>query len=112
MTSGCPHNASYECNDCTEARHAAAHPEPVDGCFACKLSTIQVSQRVKPRRASGPPAGNHNEWERGIPTDHRGVPFLDASGDVIRVKQYAQDRHKLEAERRRLFNDPVPFGPT
>jgi len=110
MSGGCPHNRAYECNDCTEARHAAEHPELVDGCLACKLGTIQVSQRVKPKRVSGPPSGNHNEWERGIPTDHRGVPFLDSTGTVIGVKKYAENRHALEAERRRLHNDPAPFG--
>lgn len=112
MTKGCVHNPVHECNDCTEARHAAAHPQAVEGCAFCKLSSIQISQRLKPKRVSGPPTGNRNSWERGIPTDHRGVPFLDAGGEVIRVKQYAKDRHKLEAERRRLHNDPAPFGGT
>ena len=42
---GCVHNDRFECNDCTEAAHAEAHPEPVEGCTFCKLSSIQISQR-------------------------------------------------------------------
>lgn len=109
---GCPHNPEYECFECTETEHARRHPELVDGCMACKLDTIQVAEKVVSRRTGGAPAGNNNSWERGFALDGRGVPLLDASGEPIGVKQYAQKRHALEAERRRLANDPAPFAKT
>lgn len=110
---GCPHNRQYECNACTEAAHAAKHPTVVDGCSFCKLGTIQLSQAIKPRRPNdAPPAGNRNNWERGVVTDGRGVPMLDATGERIGVKQYAENKHAFEAERRRLATHPDPFGAT
>lgn len=106
----CQHNADYECAACTDARHRAVHPVTVDGCLACKLETIQLSQAWFPSKPGGaPPAGNRNAWERGIATDHRGVALLDGSGEPIGVKRYAENRTAFEAERRRLANDPVPF---
>lgn len=106
----CPHNEHYECFACTEARHEAEHPQLVDGCMACKLSTIQVGERVVSRRTGGAPAGNSNAWERGFVHDHRGVPLLDGSGEPIGVKAYQNKRSVYEAERRRLANDPHPFS--
>lgn len=109
--SGCLHNAEYECASCTDAAHAAAHPETVDGCLACKLETVQLSYVLQRRPGGGsPPAGNRNSWENGIATDHRGVPLLDGAGEPIGVKKYAENRSTFEAERRRLANDPQPFA--
>ena len=30
------------CARCEDAAHDAAHPQPVDGCFACKVSRIHL----------------------------------------------------------------------
>lgn len=108
---GCRHDKHLECFDCAEARHARLHPEPVDDCFACKVGTIQISQHVKAKKAGGtPPAGNTNAWERGIAVDHRGVPLLGADLEPIGIKRYAENRRKLEAERRRLATHPDPYA--
>lgn len=105
------HAAHCECFECDEARHRAKHPNLVAGCMACKLDTIQVSQRVKPKKAGGaPPAGNRNNWEAGIATDHRGVPLLDGSGEPIGVKKYSENRHAFEERRRELASHPDPFA--
>jgi hypothetical protein len=108
---GCVHNDEYECSTCTDARHDAAHPELVPGCMACKLSTIQVGERVVSRRTGGKPAGSSNSWERGIVHDHRGVPLWDGRGDPIGVKQYANNRSSFDEARRRLATHPEPFAP-
>lgn len=31
-------------------KHKETHPEPVDGCYACKLATINVSPKATPTR--------------------------------------------------------------
>jgi hypothetical protein len=108
--SGCEHNEQYECFECTESAHAERHPQVVDGCFACKVSTIQLSQKVTGHKPGGaPPQGPRNSWEKGIAQDHRGVPLLDRQGEPIGVKAYSERRHVFEAERRRLATDPDPF---
>lgn len=106
----CPHNPDFECAPCATERHAAAHPVLVDGCRVCKFSTIQVSQSVRPKRVSAPPAGNRNSWENGTVKDGRGVPLWDGTGEPIGIKRYAETRHSLEAARDRLAQHPDPFG--
>lgn len=106
----CDHGPGCDLHACFEEQHRVDHPQPVDDCLACKLDTLIVHQSVPGQKAGGPPpAGNRNSWERGIATDHRGVPFLDGQGEVIGVKQYADGRSRFEAERRRLASDPDPF---
>lgn len=110
----CEHNDEYECNDCTEARHAAEHPEKVDGCQICWLSgTIQLSPKATPsKRSDAPPTAFKpmNSWEKGIATDSRGMPLLGKGGAPIGVKEAGERRHEIDAWRRRLKTDPNVFS--
>lgn len=53
-----------------------------------------------------------SSWEAGIVTDKRPggyeMPLLDGTDDYkpIRMKQYAERRHEIDAQRDRLRNDP------
>lgn len=62
------------------------------------------------KRVSAPPAGNHNSWEAGRVTDHRGQPMLGEKGTPITTKEYAENRSKYEERRRFLRSHPDPFG--
>jgi hypothetical protein len=33
---------------------------------------------------------NKNSWERGIATDHRGVPYCDETGEPIGIKRWGE----------------------
>lgn len=72
----------------------------------------QLSPRIHDRylRPQGPPAGNHNSWEKGRVTDHRGVPLVDRSADGIPVKDFAANRSRYEERLRVLDTHPDPFG--
>lgn len=51
-------------------------------------------------------------WERGIVTDKRPggfeMPLLDSEFNPVRLKHYAENRHKIEARREQLRSDPNP----
>jgi hypothetical protein len=75
-------------------------------CFGCKVKSITFSPyatptRLNPRR---PPRQPNPAWERGVPTDARGMPFLRKDGTPMGVKEYAENRHAIEEHRRRLHN--------
>lgn len=94
------------CFSCEDAAHT--HTEPVDGCRTCQLRSVQLSPAATPskaRRLRAWGAKRGNEWERGIPTDGRGMPWL-RPGTVAPVgtKEYGQDRRKIESARRQLAN--------
>lgn len=100
----CSHNDEFECADCATIRHAAEHPETVEGCRVCKFATIQLSPTCfpsKPRRF-GKPRDPLNSWEKGIVKDARGVPLLKGVDQPISVKEYAEKRHSIEARRTAL----------
>ena len=111
---GCRHNDEYECNDCTEERHAALHPVRVDDCQHCRLSgEIQISPKATPsKRSATPPRVHENSWESGIARDERGMPFLGEGGQPIGVKEYGKRHAEIEAWRRRLKTDPTVLADT
>ena len=109
----CAHNDEFECATCATARHAEEHPDlDVAGCRVCKFSgEIQLSPKATPSvRRTGAPKTADPSWERGIVKDKRGMPLLRSNGTEIGVKDYAENRSKYEAARRRAKNDPNAFA--
>lgn len=102
--------ADDPCFSCAEATHAAAHPSmDVDGCPTCKLRSVQLSPAATPTKTRkfgevGKPKGN-NSWERGIVTDARNMPILKPDGELIRQKEYAENRRSIEAGRRQIAQE-------
>lgn len=100
------------CFECAITAHDELHPDlDVDGCDTCRLAFLQVSPQVtgptirsSKRRVRDPANHNHNSWERQIVTDGRGMPILRPDGNLIRSKEYGEDRHTIEEGRRRLHN--------
>jgi hypothetical protein len=51
------------------------HPEPVDGCWACRISSVSVAASAMPSRAGGAAAKEINDrearWQRDLPAYKR-----------------------------------------
>lgn len=69
-------------------------------CFQQRIRSVAVAASATPSRHISRKRGQVpkdrpalNGWERGIPTDSRGMPFLDEAGAVRRNKAVAQHRH-------------------
>jgi hypothetical protein len=43
-----------------------------------------------------------NSWEKGIARDDRGVRILSSDGKPIRMKNYSENRHHIDAEVKRM----------
>lgn len=79
------------------------HEQFVEGCFACKLGSLQFSPAATPTRRKdvGKPREPKNSWERGIAKDERGVPYLDARLQEIPIKKWGEsERRKHETARK------------
>lgn len=76
-------------------------------CFKHKLQSIQISPAAMPsRRNNKPPAraGEGNSWEKGIATDHRGMPLIGKNG-YIGLKEMQDRRHDIETQLRQMHNE-------
>jgi len=67
--------------------------------FAEKIKTIRLGASATPSRrisTRGRPKDKplHNSWERGIPRDARGMPYLDKNGAVVHQKEYSENRRQ------------------
>lgn len=107
---GCVHNDEYECFTCETARHDAEHTFEVDGCPTCKYRTIRISAAATPNktRSHAPPKRYGNQWEKGIATDHRGVPYLNDNLQPIGIKEFSENRSGYETRIRDLKNSAAP----
>lgn len=98
---------SLPSHDEFEARHHAEHPEPVAGCLACKLDTVQLDARIHARRSTRyvPPRKADNPWERGVAGEHRVdgsfMPYVNPDLAPVSVKQFADNRSRNEETIRR-----------
>ena len=81
-----------------------------DDCFGCKLQSVQFNPYATPGmlRPHIAPRKPENSWEKGVPTDSRGMPFLKTDGTPMGQKEYSESRSKIEAHRRRLHNSTEP----
>ncbi len=80
------------------ARSCEHHQTECRDCFKERIGSIGLGSGTTPsrdntnwaaRRARKP----QNSWERGMPTDDRGMPYLDAKGNRVYQKQFAETRH-------------------
>jgi hypothetical protein len=82
-------------------------------CFGCKVQSISFDPYAMPSRLNKkiPPRTPNPAWERGIPTDSRGMPFLRKDGTPMGVKEYSENRHQIEQHRRALHNSTDSLTP-
>lgn len=71
--------------------------------FGCKVKHITYNPYSMPSRLnpSAAPKVSEPKWEQTVPTDSRGMPFLDKTGSPMGVKAYGQHRHRIEEQRRK-----------
>lgn len=41
-----------------------------------------------------------NHWEASVPRDERGMPYLDAKGEIVYQKEFTETRHKYRKHER------------
>ena len=80
-------------------------------CFRCHCLSITTSPYATPSRLQGKFAPKQPEprWERGTPTDSRGVPMLDEKGNVMGAKAVSERRSEVDARRRQLHQQRTPL---
>lgn len=69
-------------------------------CFKERIASVGVASSATPtrrpvsqwKRPKDKPV--YNNWEKGIPTDGRGMPYLDEHGVSVNTKKLAETRHK------------------
>lgn len=98
---GCAHNAEYECIACSRAARGCAYPAPCScGAYSCK--GISISPRATPtRRNSTLPATVEGPgYNRQIVYEDRPggfkMPILKGTGEPLRVKEYHENKHKID----------------
>jgi hypothetical protein len=80
--------------------HDGSHTD----CFGCRVKSITFSPYATPSRLNPHNAPKQPDpvWERGVPTDKRGMPFLDKNLNPMGVKAVVENRHEIEQHRRQL----------
>lgn len=85
-------------------------PECTDDCYGCKLNSLQFDGSWMPTRhkydIKHPPRTPEPAWERGIPTDSRGMPVLKPDLSPMGQKEYSQKRTLIEEAKRKYANTP------
>jgi len=61
---------------------------------------LSVAPSATPSRSSNrkfvPPATPNNSYERGIPRDSRGMPYLDENGGVMGQREFNSKQRQIE----------------
>lgn len=81
----CEHEGEDECRDCFKARIGSI--AVAGSATPSRVTARKRGTKPKDREAS-------NRWERGQPTDHRGMPYLDEKGVRVNTKKLAETRHR------------------
>ena len=70
--------------------------------FGCRVKHFSVDPFSMPSRLTGgAPKRPNPVWERGVPTDSRGMPFLDKTGHPMGNKAFSEQKHAIEDKRRK-----------
>lgn len=83
--------------------HQETHPEPVEGCFVCKASTVSVAPSAMPSRNGGAGAAETNARGAGWARDMAAYKTLRAQGlqppqiDGSARLEHATDKFEVEA---------------
>ena len=73
--------------------------------FRCKALSVTTNPRSMPSRMNTIPGRKPDPaWERGIPTDDRGMPMLDEKGVAMGTKAHERRGHEIKERKRQLAN--------
>lgn len=100
-----PGDPCFTCADAAHRARAAAGECP-DDCLECKTASIVVGAQVgidsRGRKFGELGFKDTNSWERGVPTDSKGMPFIDTvDGHVIGQKEASERHREIDATMRR-----------
>ena len=93
--------------------HSAVSPYP--GCYGCELKAKGITLVcVNQRNAVPPRRDESNGWEKGRAGEHRAdgsfMPYLNAEGSALAIKDYTEDRRRIDDARRYQLNRTTPIG--
>ena len=74
--------------------HRKTHPEYVEGCFGCKLATVNLAPSATPSRAGGAFAAENVAKEKRWQTDHAAYRRLVKNGLQPKVLDGAAELEK------------------
>lgn len=84
-------------------KHLERHPQPVDGCFGCKILSVQVAPSATPSRNRGAEVVRINEKESGWDVDLPAYKRLRKQGlqpksidGCAQLEKHAETKHELE----------------
>lgn len=72
---------------------------------------LNISPKATPNRTPQKPSKPHepnNAWERGVATDHRGMPYLNSDLSPMGVKRFSELRSKFEDRQKSRINTSGP----
>ena len=84
-------------------KHRVLHPQSVEGCYACRLLTVNVSPSATPTRFAGSESARINatekQWDKDMPAYRRlrknGLQPRSIDGAAT-LEQRATDRFEVE----------------
>ena len=83
--------------------HSIRHATPVDGCFACKIRSINIAPSATPSRRGGSEAATNKATEQRWEQDHPAYRRLRANGlqprsldGAAELESRAVDRFEIE----------------
>ena len=86
-------------------RHDGSHG---DGCYGCRIQTIQVAPSAMPtRQNSAPPARSFNNWEKGVKRWDDGTP-LRVDGRCVGLKEYSDNPTRYDQIMRQQVQNQPP----
>ena len=86
------------------------------GCKLRREGSLQLNTGAATTTRKGRPRSNaeYNGWERGIAGERRKggtfMPYLDAKGNTIPIKEHVAKRHHHKEIRRRQHDQAVSAG--
>lgn len=90
-----------------EAPYPEGHEHSADGdadCWGCHIYSIQF-EIIRPLTLkSPPPRVVEDSYAKGVPTDHRGVPFVDSALNPLGQRKVNEKRHLIEDTLRSRHN--------
>ena len=78
-------------------------------CVTCRRErwgSVQLSRKATPTKSKSKALCSkpNNSWEKGIPRDERGVPFLDKKGGIVYQKEFVENRRQWRNTSREQIN--------
>jgi len=98
-------------DDVSRGTEHVHHRDGPEDCYGCKVRGLVIGlPKDLPSRtySKTPPRTPQNNWEKGVARDERGMPIIRPDLSEVGVKAFAEERHTIEENRRKLESVPPP----